>query len=287
MEIDLSDKGLTPDEKAALEGLLRWQGRGLQTDLEQMWYLIDRVWDDLGCNNRDLDPVRLENFYSHPIWLLNGLFTEQDEESLKHRHAISDWIVGNDFLKVADYGGGFGTLARLIAQKGNGVHIDILEPHPSECGLKRTREFPNIAMVERLGGDYDCLISTDVLEHVPDPLEDLSAMIGSVKTGGSLMIANAFFPVIKCHLPRCFHFRYTFNCFAHMMGLRNMGPLEGCHGTVFEKVDCRRQNWNKLRFYEKVSRILFPVLETAKPVAQPVKRLGQAILQPQSRRAGS
>jgi len=69
------------------------------------------------------------------------------------------------------------------------------------------------------------LIAIDVLEHVPDPLINFAEMIKSVKLSGYLVIANNFRPVIKCHLPQVFHFRYTFNQFAIMMGLEVIGAL--------------------------------------------------------------
>lgn len=78
---------------------------------------MDLVWEDLGCDNKHLNWEKISKFYSHPVWLLNGLFIEQHTVSMKHRHAISDWIIAKNFKKILDYGGGFGTLARLIAQK--------------------------------------------------------------------------------------------------------------------------------------------------------------------------
>ena len=80
--------------------------------------------------------IQLENinldFYSHPVWLLNGLFIEQHSLSLQHRVAISDWVVEQGFDTVIDYGGGFGTIAKLIATKRPSCKIHIYEPHPSE-----------------------------------------------------------------------------------------------------------------------------------------------------------
>ncbi|MFT7861146.1 MAG: class I SAM-dependent methyltransferase [Sulfurimonas sp.] len=210
MNISLKDKNLTKVEKEEVEKLLKRKKPNLN-DLEQMWYLMDLVWDDYGCDNKNLDWKKIGKFYSHPIWLLNGLFIEQDEISMGHRNAISDWIIKNKFKNVVDYGGGFGTLARLIAQKDKAIKVDIYEPHPSEFGLKRASEFENITIIDKLGNDYDCLVSTDVLEHVPDPLNDFANMIKSVKVDGYLVIANCFEPVIKCHLPQTFHFKYTFN----------------------------------------------------------------------------
>ena len=271
MDIYLSDKNLTKIEKEEIEKLLKREKQGLD-DLKQMWYLMDLIWDDYKCDNKTLDCEKLGAFYSHPVWLLNGLFIEQHDVSMGHRHAISDWIVKHGFKNVVDYGGGFGTLARLVAQKNNEIKMNIYEPYPSEFGLKRASEFENIYVIGKLEKNYDCLISTDVLEHVPNPLKDFSEMIKSVKMGGYLVISNAFYPMIKCHLPQNFHFRYSFNQFAKMMGLEVIGVLEGSHATIFKKRDEIEPNWNSIRFYEKLSRIAFPIIEILKPILRPIKR---------------
>ena len=271
MNIKLIDKNLTKIEKEEVEKLLKREKQGLD-DLEQMWYLMDLIWDDYGCDNKNLDWQKIGQFYSHPVWLLNGLFIEQHDISMGHRHAISDWIVTNNFKDVVDYGGGFGTLARLIAEKNKDIKMNIYEPHPSEFGLKRASEFENIFIIDKLNKNYDCLVSTDVLEHVPDPLKDFSEMIKSVKINGYLVIANCFQPVIKCHLPQDFHFRYSFNIFAKMMGLEVVGLLENSHATIYKKTRTVDINWLKIRFLEKLSKIAFPLIEILKLVLRPIKR---------------
>ena len=273
MEIDLTDNNLTVDEVDDIKNLLQREDKNLKTDLEQMWYLMDLIWDDYNCDNKNLNWDKIGEFYFHPVWLLNGLFIEQHELSMKHRNTISDWIVKNNFNNIVDYGGGFGTLARLVATKDIDIQMNIYEPHPSTFGLKRASEFKNINIIKELELNYDCLMSTDVLEHVPDPLNDFSNMIKSVNIGGYLVIANAFYPMIKCHLPQNFHFRYTFNLFAKIMGLKVIGKLEGSHATIFKKIEERDINWREIRLYEKLSRFLFPIIEFFKPVLKPLKRL--------------
>ncbi|AEE26585.1 class I SAM-dependent methyltransferase [Francisella hispaniensis] len=271
MNIILKDEKLSQVEKKEIKKLLSIKKDNLN-DLEQMWNLMDLVWDECGCDNKYPDWDKVSKFYAHPVWLLNGLFIEQHEESMKHRHAISDWIIKYNFNNVVDYGGGFGTLARLIAQKDKTIKMNIYEPHPSEFGLKRASEFNNIHFVDKLDESYDCLVSTDVLEHVPNPLQDFNNMIKSVKIGGYLVIANCFYPVIKCHLPQTFHLRYTFNQFAKMMGLEVVGLLEGSHATIYKKVEEKDPNWSKIRLFEKLSKVAFHIIEFLKPILRPIKR---------------
>ena len=236
MNINLDDKNLTTLEQENVESLLSKQKENLD-DLEQMWFLMDLVWDECKCDNKILELDKVGNFYSHPVWLLNGLFIEQHDDSMLHRDIMSDWIVKKKFKNIVDYGGGFGTLSRLIAQKDTNIDVSIYEPHPSKFGLKRAAEFENIDIIDSLESNYDCLVCVSVLEHVPDPLKDFYEMIKIVKTGGYLVIENCFSPVIKCHLPQTFHLKYTFNYFAKMMGLEVVGKLEGSYSTVFKKID--------------------------------------------------
>ena len=47
--------------------------------VEPLWQMMDDVWDRLGCDNQNLNWDKISAFYNHPVWILNGLFVEQDE----------------------------------------------------------------------------------------------------------------------------------------------------------------------------------------------------------------
>ncbi|WNZ27674.1 methyltransferase domain-containing protein [Leptolyngbya sp. NK1-12] len=241
--------------------------------VEELWEKIDQAWDEQGCNNIKLDWERIALFYNHPVWLLNGLFSEQDTISLNYRYAILDWISANrqNITSVVDYGGGFGTVARIIAEKEKDLLIHIYEPYPHAFALERLKKYQNIRFVNILTNSYNCLISLDVLEHVPDPLKILGEMINSVNVGGYLIIANHFHPVIQCHLPCTFHLRYTFNYFARLMGLQFLGSCQGSHAFVYRKVSDHPVNWLLVRQAEKISKIAFPLLSRVHPRYQKLK----------------
>lgn len=120
--------------------------------LEDIWAAMDRVWGYAGCDNLHPDDDKLNRFYAHPVWLFNGLWIESHQLSMQHRHAISDYIVKQGFRKVLDYGGGFGTLARLIANKESSICIDIFEPYPSQYALDITKSFANINFINKIDG---------------------------------------------------------------------------------------------------------------------------------------
>ncbi|PAX60059.1 class I SAM-dependent methyltransferase [Brunnivagina elsteri] len=233
-----------------------------EIELEELWQLMDDVWDELGCDNQKIDMEKLSLFYNHPIWLLNGLFIEQHELSMQNRRIIADWINSNknEINSVVDYGGGFGTLARLIAQNDKNMIIDIYEPHPNQLAVEKSISCTNIKFINSLSNQYDCLVSTDVLEHVTDPLSLFAEMIGSVKVGGYLIIVNCFYPVIKCHLPTAFHFRYTFKLFAQLMGLDIVEKIKNTPICIYKKSKSKSIELENIRNLENISKYLFPLL---------------------------
>ena len=242
--------------------------------LEQMWEMMDSVWDEMGCDNQNFDIDKINLFYQHPVWTLTGLFIEQDEDSLRNRQFICNWIKQyHNYIKtVIDYGAGMATLAKILASSLPNLSINLYEPYPSQIVLARLSSYHNIQFVNQLKGDlYDCLISTDVLEHVPDPLSLLSEMINQVKPNGYLIIANCFYPVIKCHLPCTFHLRYTFNIFTRFMGLQRLETLND-HIHIYQKGKMVTPNWQFVRFLEKLSKILYQFLEIIRGIYHQIKK---------------
>jgi 2-polyprenyl-6-hydroxyphenyl methylase/3-demethylubiquinone-9 3-methyltransferase len=159
-----------------------------------------------------------------------------------------------------------------VASKNQNCNVEIFEPHSNDYTINSINELKNVKIVNQLG-KYDCLISTDVLEHVPDPLLTFREMIDSVVSEGYLIIANNFNPVIKCHLPRTFHLRYTFNCFAKLMGLQDVGMLKGSHATIYVKKNVKPPKMCKIKIYEIISKTVYPVLRIVYPIVGRIKHL--------------
>lgn len=200
--------------------------------LADIWALMDVQWRDLGCNPVDLDD-RVTEFYRHPVWLLNGLFVEQDELSLTHRRIFAGWAASEQPKRVADLGGGFGTLARMIGEAGSNIEVEIIEPHPHAVAAGRVNQIPNVCYVEKMSGKYDIIIATDVFEHVQDPLSMVAESAEFLRMGGKYLMANCFYPEIHCHLPQLFHFRHSWQGIVATMGLHEEGKLR--YGNVFQK----------------------------------------------------
>jgi len=186
--------------------------------LEEIWRLMDEQWVALGCDPNQLDE-RVTTFYRHPVWLLNGLFIEQHGQSLENRKIFTDWIVQQKPQRVADFGGGFGGLARMAGQARSGMQIEVVEPHPHPAAIALAADTPNVRFVPGLSGEYDLIIATDVFEHVPDPLALTAETATHLRIRGQFLIANCFQPVIRCHLPQLFHFHYAWDRALSAMGL--------------------------------------------------------------------
>ena len=225
--------------------------------VDWVWAEMDRVWDYYNLDNsKALEKQAIAEFYSHPVWMMNGVFTSLDPDSEKHRNLISEFIQDGGFEFIADYAGGFGELALKIANKIPESSVKIIEPYPSVFGLHRLKDANNVEVISQLGAnEYDVIVAQDVLEHVEDPIGLAIALTGSVKENGLIIFANCFYPVIKCHLPKTFHLRHTFRFVMAAYGLEYQGRLTGAeHVQVFKKIS--KINSDKVRQAEKVSRLV-------------------------------
>jgi SAM-dependent methyltransferase len=226
------------------------------TALHQLWRAVDAVWDDMKLDNRRPDEQRLAQYYRHPVWLLKGVFTEADPESLGHRRAISDWLVDklhHDQVSWAlEFGGGFGTLARMIAAAG--IAVDVLEPYPHALAVKRSWLFSALEFVRAPRPPYDALVAMDVLEHVPDPAALLVDLTRLVRRDGFLLFQNHFAPCIKCHLPGTFHLASTFDQLAALCGLTPVGRIDGSYASAYRKAAERVPSRLRLALFDAASR---------------------------------
>ncbi len=219
---------VNPQEQAWLTQM--FQRFGGYPSLEQLWSVMDEPWRALHCDPNVMD-ARIGDYYAHPVWLLNGLFIEQHAVSLDHRRRFTDWAAALEPLRVADYGGGFGSLARMIGEACPDAQVEVIEPHPHPLAIARAAQTPNVRYSPELGEGYDVLIATDVFEHVPDPLALVAETAAALKPGGRYLIANCFHPVILCHLPQTFHFRQSWAQALAAMGLTPAEPV--VYGQAF------------------------------------------------------
>lgn len=243
---------ITPEEQRWLAGIFKRFGG--YPSLEELWAVMDEPWRELNCDPEVMD-ARIGTFYAHPVWLLNGLFIEQHAQSLDNRRGFTDWVAAQSPRRVADYGGGFGGLARMIGAACRTAEVEVIEPHPHPLAIERARRSPNVRYRPALDGEYDILIATDVFEHVPDPLGLAAETAAALKPGGRYLIANCFQPVILCHLPQTFHFRHSWDG-----ALRALG-LEPGKAVVYGRAFMRRGHLDikAARDFEHRSQRLWPL----------------------------
>lgn len=188
-------------------------------DLERMWALIDAAWEECECDPDVMDE-RIVRFYAHPVWLLNGLFIEQHAESLSNRRDFANYVASLKPKRVADFGGGYGTLARMIGERCPDAEVHIIEPHPQAMAVSLANKTTNVRYVKHFINEYDVLIATDVFEHVLDPLALVEETAAHLCIDGNFLIANDFWPDIRCHLPSTFHFRWSWDIAMTAMNLQ-------------------------------------------------------------------
>ncbi len=186
--------------------------------LEDMLTLIDDAWKECKCDNRILDD-RISQFYHHPVWLLNGLFIEQHDESLRNRNEFANFVATLKPKRVADFGGGHGTLSRMIGVLCPDTEVHVVEPYPHRISVLLAERTSNVRYVRALEGEYDVIVATDVFEHVSDPLKLVEETTKHLRLGGDYLIANCFLPVLLCHLRSTFHFRWSWDIALTAMNL--------------------------------------------------------------------
>lgn len=242
--------------------------------VEWVWCEMDRVWDKCGLDNKRLFSEQdIGSFYGHPVWIMNGLFTEIDPVSVGHRKSITDYFREFGLLKLADYGGGSGVLAEQIALNHKKASVDIVEPYVSDFFIKKSSASQSVNFVSDYEhSNYDCVIAQDVLEHIENPIETAFSMSCHVKKNGYVIFANCFYPVIKCHLPSTFYLRHTFKFVMQRMGLVYIGRIPGAeHALVFQNtgdLDLEKA----LRLVPRI-KVLGLFLNKLAPIASGVKRL--------------
>jgi len=225
--------------------------------LEQIWKLMDEIWLKLGCNQYKMHDETISLFYQHPVWILNGFFIEQDPESINNIKKFSNFIQNQNPKRILDFGGGFGNLARLLGKSLPGSQIEIFDPHPSKIAIFLASSVKNVKFVNEFSGLYDFIIATDVFEHLDDPIISAINSTRYLNQDGQYLMANCFEPVILCHLPKLFHFNYSWNFVMQELGFK-LGK-EVAHGRVFHKV----KGFDEInaRKIEKFSSMIYPIIK--------------------------
>jgi SAM-dependent methyltransferase len=127
----------------------------------------------------------------------------------KHAHTIG---VRSSEMRVLIFGDGAGNDSLFLAE--NGFHVDYFDVPGSvtyDFALKRFRRRCSLgkeirvlgAYEDCLSGDYDAVVSFEVLEHLPDPRTAIRDLASVLKTGGIALVTESFgycLPSFPTHL---------------------------------------------------------------------------------------
>jgi SAM-dependent methyltransferase len=177
-------------------------------------------------------PEALEKYYS-TYYSRNQLNKVGREVTLgnpsrmgRHLSSISRKSCARRRVKILDFGGGDGTIAVLtglnLLNHGDVDHVDItvvdfprnqLDPSEGQIDLKYAQSLDEI--VDR---QFDFVIASAVIEHVPDAPRLLTQLLSMVRRGG-LFYART--PQVKSFVlfAKALHFRWDFTFPAHVYDL--------------------------------------------------------------------
>ena len=169
----LEGYGLTSTETEMINTLLVKYGvksSCTNLTLEQLRLILDGEWSSMGCSNTFYDEDLYSKYYASAAWLINGIFIESDQESMKQRESVKQYISSLDCSRILDYGGGFGTLGYLLSGiTCRDVNVDIYEPYPTRYMLNKANQRNNLNVISEIcGRQYEAIVCMDVLEHLFD-----------------------------------------------------------------------------------------------------------------------
>lgn len=104
------------------------------------------------------------------------------------RYDVAALVPGTS-QRILEIGAGFGTLGRILAQRGD-ILLDAVELNPAAAphldGIYRRfwiGDIQTLSLDDALS-DYDCIVFPDVLEHLVDPWAQLAKLCERLRPGG-------------------------------------------------------------------------------------------------------
>lgn len=144
----------------------------------------------------------LDRYYSSYYDDEKGVTFHSDRRLAEH---VGRLIVGDERgsrLRILDFGGGDGSVARILAAKlaaerpALEVEITVVDPSGEPAGPPNGGGFRSLRTLAEIAGDrFDLVIASAVLEHVPMLAATVSAVLGAVGAGG------VFYARTPCSMP--------------------------------------------------------------------------------------
>ena len=232
--------------------------------IKRLWQILDQAWDELKISQNEKDLSKfLDTYYQHPVWLINAAFSESDPSTIADRLAAIRLISHIQPEKILDYGGGIGTVARLCSLSLPNIKtidlVDITDFH--QVVQSYLSPFSNIQVLSVPQPPYDAVISTEVLEHVPDPIQTVIEINQLLRIGGGFSGSWSFAPCIKCHLPQNFHLKRLMPWIIRSLGFGFYGferRSSGVYGYI-KQAEVTPKMIRQARRLEQLSRLPLPI----------------------------
>ena len=178
-------------------------------NINRLWEILDQVWNEM-VSQSELNSYTdefLYQYYQHPVWLINAAFSESDVSTIDDRLAAVRLITHISPKKILDYGGGIGTVSRLCSIKiSEADTIDLVDISKFRNTVEKYLSgYNSIRILENPEPPYDAVISTEVLEHIINPIDFLIKINSLLRIGGAFAASWSFAPCIKCHIHYNFH----------------------------------------------------------------------------------
>lgn len=124
----------------------------------------------------------------------------------------------------------------------------------------------------------DCIISSEVIEHVPDPAKFLQSLLSKIKPGGRLILMTPYDEKIRYHL--CVHCNKPTpqNGHLHSFSESKMTALAAAQNTEAETEAFCNKYFLKLRLYNLLSFLPFPAWKFIDDAANTLARKPLSLL---------
>ena len=140
-------------------------------------------------------------------------------------HRLADYV-GESSNKILDFGGGDGTMAlrtaQQLLQRGlDGAHITVVDYNDTLATTDDTRV--TLVRQDTLEGlspqGFDVVIASAVIEHIPEPLPVLIALLNLLKKGGIFYARTPYVvPLIRLFRLLGLGWHFTFPAHLHDLG---------------------------------------------------------------------
>ena len=110
---------------------------------------------------------------------------------------VERYVLDRRFSRILDYGCGSGVMSYCLGSSGLNVTASDIDPRPLEEIRNRMAFPPSVSFIEtpklsesRFGGQFDCIVVLDVLEHIEDLTETISLFKHLLRPEGEAIVSG-------------------------------------------------------------------------------------------------